>query len=436
MRALARLVLTFAVLASLTIGHPISASAQAADFDTAGGRFFTQTGGGGGKGYAVTDDGAARFWSEFQRLGGVQAVGYPASQRFQWDGFTVQVFQRVVFQWRPESNSVAFVNVFDRLGELGKNEFLRTVRQTPPPRAFDDAGKAWEQVMANHLAVLERYPAVKAKYFAVVGDPIQANGLPMSDVTDMGDALVLRAQRVVLQQWKKDVPWAKAGEVTVALGGDIAKEAGVLPAPEALLATLPGGAQAAAPAPAAPSRSGPGTVLYQADWSTGNGGWPLSGSWKRLGNIVLNDGTDDRDGTSDIRAPYRPEVADYAVEAEIQYPEQPGYSRDTQIHQYFSLRLRDDYAARIFIDAVELARCSPRDPRCIVETETLKVAGFKHGNSWHKYRFEAKGNRLRFLIDDGVLLDVTDNRFLEPGSVGMSAILTQLQVRSFKVIAL
>src|SRR5262249_20794581 len=75
------------------------------------------------------------------------------------------------------------------------------------------------------------YPALKAKYLGVVGDPIQANGLPVSDVVDMGDALVVRCQRVVLQQWKKDVPWAKAGEVTVALGGDIAKEAGILPIP-------------------------------------------------------------------------------------------------------------------------------------------------------------------------------------------------------------
>ena len=43
------------------------------------------------------------------------AVGYPASRRFQWEGFTVQVFQRVIFQWHADSNSVAYVNVFDRL---------------------------------------------------------------------------------------------------------------------------------------------------------------------------------------------------------------------------------------------------------------------------------------------------------------------------------
>lgn len=178
----------------------------------------------------VSDDGGILFLTEFRRLGGVDAVGYPASDRFEWEGFTVQVFQRAIFQWRPETKSVAFVNVFDRLHELGKDDWLRSARQTPPPRTFDDAGKSWDQVVRDHLAVLDGYPAIKAKYFAVVGDPIQFNGLPQSDVVDTGNAYVLRCQRVVLQQWKEDVPWAKKGEVTVALGGDIAKEAGVLPA--------------------------------------------------------------------------------------------------------------------------------------------------------------------------------------------------------------
>ena len=36
-------------------------------------------------------------------------------------------------------------------------------------------------------------------------------------------------QRAVIQQWKVDVPWARAGETTVANGGDVAKEAGLLP---------------------------------------------------------------------------------------------------------------------------------------------------------------------------------------------------------------
>ena len=76
-----------------------------------------------------------------------------------------------------------------------------------------------------------------------------------------GDAVVLRSQRVVFQQWKKDVPWAKQGEVTVALGGDIAKEAGVLPDPNALQPTSAPAAAAPPPAPS-PAASTPAVLPF------------------------------------------------------------------------------------------------------------------------------------------------------------------------------
>jgi hypothetical protein len=71
--------------------------------------------------------------------------------------------------------------------------------------------------------------------------PLQANGLPTSAVAGRGTHLALRSQRVEFQLWKQDVPWAKAGTVTVALGGDIAKEAGILPDVTALQPVLPPG---------------------------------------------------------------------------------------------------------------------------------------------------------------------------------------------------
>src|SRR5205823_2583284 len=154
----------------------------APDWDIAGGHFYTQTGGGGGLGYAVTDDDGVAFWSEMRRLGGVRVVGYPASQRFQWDGFTVQVFQRGVFQWRPEAGQVYFVNVFDRMHDLELDAWLESVRQVPPPRAFDEDGKSWDEVVAGRLAVLDQDPAIRAAYVGVAGEPVQQNGLPTSDV--------------------------------------------------------------------------------------------------------------------------------------------------------------------------------------------------------------------------------------------------------------
>ena len=88
---------------SLLLALPRSTGAQTerpADWDVPGGHFFSQTGGPEGLGYVVRDDGDIRFWSEFRRLGGVASLGYPVSQPLQWDGFTVQVFQRAALQWQ------------------------------------------------------------------------------------------------------------------------------------------------------------------------------------------------------------------------------------------------------------------------------------------------------------------------------------------------
>jgi hypothetical protein len=203
------------------------------DWPIPGGRFFTQTNGGqAGRGYRVTNEDGARFWDEFRRLGGVDALGYPASRRFVWEGFTVQVFQKAILQWRPEATQAYFVNVLDRLSAAGRDDWLLAARMTPRPidtRA--DAGLAWSAVVARHQAMLDADPAIKAAYFADP-DPVARFGLPLSQA-DMGNAYVVRCQRAVLQRWKEDVPWARAGQVTIANGGDLAKEAGIL-ADEAL----------------------------------------------------------------------------------------------------------------------------------------------------------------------------------------------------------
>jgi hypothetical protein len=204
-------------------------AASGPDYDLPNGHVFTQTADGPG-GYAVLDQDSVRMWSEFQRLGGVAVLGYPISQRFEWDGFQVQVFQRAVVQWRPEVDGVYFVNVFDRLHELGLDEWLSSARQTPPPRSFADEGLEWDGVVASHLGVLEESAPIRAAYWAAPTDPLLMYGLPVSDVVDMGNHRALRTQRAVFQEWKEDVPWARAGEVTVALGGSIAQETGALPA--------------------------------------------------------------------------------------------------------------------------------------------------------------------------------------------------------------
>jgi len=223
---------TFALVAA-----PPATTDQAMDYAVENGWFFAQAyglGGAGGIGYTVTDADGIPFWTEFQRLGGVPVVGYPVSQRFMYGGFVTQVFQKMVFQWRPESNSVAFVNVFDELSRVGRDGWLLSMRQTP--QAFDtspDTGLSFEQVMARHLDMLKQDPAIEA-FFLGTPDWLNRYGLPVS-YADFGNVFVIRAQRAVFQRWKVDVPWAAAGEVTVANGGDLGKEAGLWP----LAATAP-----------------------------------------------------------------------------------------------------------------------------------------------------------------------------------------------------
>ena len=199
-----------------------------ADFALSNGWFYSQASGQPGRGFAVTDEAGVQFWSEFRRLGGVSGVGYPISQRFVWDGFVSQAFQKMVFQWRPEVGRIYAINVIDLMHERGLDGWLQVVRANPPIADWSsDRGRSWPQIVAAHQALLTD-PEIRETYFAV-DDPVTLYGLPMAPIQNMGNVLVLRMQRGIIQKWLVDVPWARAGQVTVANSGDVAKEAGLLP---------------------------------------------------------------------------------------------------------------------------------------------------------------------------------------------------------------
>jgi hypothetical protein len=207
--------------------------ARPADYAVPGGRFFTQANGAppGADpcGYAVTDADGVPFWDAFRRLGGEAALGYPVGRRSVLDGFVVQPMQKGVLQWRPAERQVWLLNTLDRMHEAGHDPWLEQSRQTPAPfDAAPDDGLPWELVVARHLALLDGNTAVRARFLAEP-DWLGRFGLPVA-VADYPGVYVVRAQRAVLQQWKEATPWAAAGEVTVANGGDLAKEAGLFPA--------------------------------------------------------------------------------------------------------------------------------------------------------------------------------------------------------------
>ncbi|MCL4544788.1 MAG: hypothetical protein M1118_09380 [Chloroflexi bacterium] len=250
--ALRRLFLALMLLVPAAIAVPRSVLASGLDFPVPGGHFYKEANGQGGTGntgYAITDAHGIPFWTVYQQLGGPQALGYPASRRFVWDGFTVQAMQKVVFQWHPDTHQVLFANVLDRMHDAGKDGWLLAFRQTPYPLdTAPDTGLPWPEVEQRHWALLNTNPAIKARYWAD-SDPLDHFGLPMS-TADEGNSFIIRCQRAVFQYWKEAVPWAAAGQVTIANGGDLAKEAGMFPA------------TAITPGPAVPS----GSIPPSHDW--------------------------------------------------------------------------------------------------------------------------------------------------------------------------
>ncbi|HEY3083293.1 MAG TPA: N-acetylmuramoyl-L-alanine amidase [Chloroflexota bacterium] len=235
------------------------AEAAPLDWVVSAGHFYSQTAA-EGFGFVVSDADGIPFQTELQRRGGPTALGYPISHRFEWKGTTVQAFQKVVLQWLPSENRVAFVNVFDDLSKAGRDDWLKTVRSTPGQAWLDDEQKLpWDAVVKGRLAFLDANPAIKARYMSV-RDPMTMFGLPASRVEDMGNHYAVRLQRAVIQLWKVDVPWARAGQTTVANGGDIAKEAGLFPGNPLNPATPDG-------SPRAGGSSGPGSAPSTASTS-------------------------------------------------------------------------------------------------------------------------------------------------------------------------
>lgn len=59
------------------------------------------------------------FLTAFNEAGGVDALGYPISRRYEFGGFVRQAFQRGVLQWDPNTGEITFANLIDEVGDRG-----------------------------------------------------------------------------------------------------------------------------------------------------------------------------------------------------------------------------------------------------------------------------------------------------------------------------
>lgn len=214
---------------------PAYPAEAAADYALANGRFFTQTGDRVATGFAVLDDGrdgdgrTIRFWSEFQRLGGAAILGYPISRVYRdSDGFSYQLFQRALLQWRPEANAAVFANILDQMSQAGADPTLALLG-IPSPIADDGSQGDFAVAVRTRLGWLTQ-PQIRASFLAAgpTGDPreaMQRYGLPTSLPVRSGPFIVQRFQRIALQFWLDALPgMPAAGSVVPVLAGDLYRQ--------------------------------------------------------------------------------------------------------------------------------------------------------------------------------------------------------------------
>ncbi|MCL5025196.1 MAG: BACON domain-containing protein [Chloroflexi bacterium] len=181
------------------------------------------------------------FLSEFNRFGAVSTLGYPASRPYWTGGFCYQVFQRGILQWRPDHNppQAVLANTMDWLRDAGKDSFLLSLGVPLQFTGNDGAGGDFNRAVRVRLQWLTD-PAIRDAYNAnpspgqipdSLWDPVNFYGLPTSQPERHGPFTAQRFQRYVLQKWEEAMPGSPMpGSVVGVLAGDLAKEAGLVPA--------------------------------------------------------------------------------------------------------------------------------------------------------------------------------------------------------------
>lgn len=188
------------------------------------------------------------------------------------------------------------------------------------------------------------------------------------------------------------------------------------------------GANAPQPSPIPTS---PGSVLYQADWSSGLNGWDGFSDWSALGGMLVCAG---QDATTSVGAVAPVDVSSangYAVEADIQLlrynPADGSFGLVVRVQQN-----GDGYGFGATTDGTIVLATH----QIGVSPTTLDSKPFNPGSDWHRFRLEVSGNNLRAFVDGSLALNSTDNTFVAGDSVGLWSSGAQLNIRQFTVTAL
>ncbi len=189
----------------------------------------------------------------------------------------------------------------------------------------------------------------------------------------------------------------------------------------------------ASPTPSVPK----GTVLYKANWSHGLDGWHGPKAWTTAGGqLVTNSLT-----TTSIVVPYRPTVANYAIEARVQLAQVL-----VNIHNGFIIYAneqpgKDGYQAQVYQLALRGAGMAP--PGYIdIATNNLVISTFQQhdyqpGTVWHTYRIEVVGDHATLFVDGTQnSVSITQENAISNGPLGLTSWGFALHVSSFVITAL
>jgi hypothetical protein len=165
------------------------------------------------------------------------------------------------------------------------------------------------------------------------------------------------------------------------------------------------------------------TALYEiTDWSSGTSGWAAAGQWKTAGGMLVTDGSSDSYAVAPVDLTGHP---DYIVECEAQLLDP---SAGTKVVLMARLINGTGYWAGFDGSAGQMVVGYGKS--------ALASSSFVLDSNWHKYRMEVRGNAIKLYFEQAEVARAMDNRVLEPGTVGIYCAGGQINVRSFRVVAL
>ena len=167
-------------------------------------------------GYSVTNAHGVPFF-DFVRARDLQSIGYPISQRWASEAFTLQAFQKVILQWDPGEGRMKYYNTLDVLANRYPEVELPNV---PPHQVLETEGDGdFATVARAHLALLDENAAIKERFLR---EPawLDLYGLPIAyqeqEVDGHPQGLqLLRTQRTVFEIWNVSTPGTTVGQVNL-----------------------------------------------------------------------------------------------------------------------------------------------------------------------------------------------------------------------------